>query len=85
MYTNGTLLRWFGLKRTVDFSKMDFKKIDTKLFVIISSSTFAYGLDLYLFYITFLTFVFFWVWTYLIVKLNKFHSKLPWLKKANFI
>lgn len=62
-----------------------FKKIDTKLFVIISSSTFAYGLDLYLFYITFLTFVFFWVWTYLIVKLNKFHSKLPWLKKANFI
>lgn len=63
-----------------------FKKTsDGKMFVVLASHLFAYGLDLYLFYITLVNAIFLIVWLALLFILYNIHKVKPVVNKLNLL
>lgn len=63
-----------------------FKKTsDGKILVVLASHLFAYGLDLYLFYMTFVNFVFLAVWLVVLFMLYNIHKIKPVIQKLNLL
>jgi hypothetical protein len=61
------------------------KTTDGKLFVVMASDLFAYGLDLYLFYITVVNIIFLTVWMGLLFILYYIHRNKPVIRKLNLL
>lgn len=63
-----------------------FKKTsDSKIFVVLASHLFAYGLDLYLFYMTLVNAIFLVVWLVLLFILYNIHKVKPVIHKLNLL
>ena len=63
-----------------------FKKTpDGRLFVVLASDLFAYGLDLYLFYMTLVNIIFISIWLILLSILYNIHKVKPVINKLNLL